>query len=255
MVGEKRMWKEIKKNYKFNLSLCIIFFILGLINLIINNTMCRFFHFLNIVIGFIPFFIFSFLLLAFSKKETKTIIKNSLNIAITLLGIFILMFNFVALIVSESFGSNTNVDNYKRTIRVYKNNEAIKHFPRKLPKDIENVEFKEWPSFLQGGGVIYLSYDITDEEVVRVNKEFKDKSKYILSSMNEIEKLGQSIYLTNYMSEAIGNMLNTNISNDFIIYMLGAEKTGGDNYWNHGKEYGIIINREVSRVTYFYEYW
>ena len=135
------MWKIIIKNNKLNFTMCIIFFILGCLNLIINNKMCRFFQLNNIVIAFIPFLVASILSMILYKKKIRGSTMIVINAIVISLSIILLIINFGKLIISETFDRNTDVKNYPRIIKLYPDNE-IKYFPAKIPKDAENIELR-----------------------------------------------------------------------------------------------------------------
>ncbi|MBB6624594.1 hypothetical protein [Clostridium gasigenes] len=250
------MWKMIIKNNKVNLSMCIIFFILGYLNLIINNKMCRFFQLNNIVIAFIPFLVASILLMIFYKKEIRTITMIIINTIVISLSIILLIINFGKLIVSETFDRNTDVKNYPRIRKLYSDNE-MQYFPSEIPKDAENIEFEEWAAFMQGGSGLYLSYDIDSENEEKIDEELRGKSKYVLESIEEIKIAGENICVLadSEISEAIDYKSYPESSDKFIIYISEARKASGDGYWNHGVQYGVIINKDKHRIIYFHEYW
>ena len=250
------MWNIIIKNNKVNFILCIIFFIIGYINLLINTKLCRIFRIDNIFIGFIPFLVAIFLLTVSYNGIIKLRIMKIINIVFFILSIILLTINFAKLIVNETFEINNDVKNYERTIKLYDNKE-IEHFPYKIAEDAENVEFEEWAPFMQGGSGLYLSYDINRENQGKIDKELRNKSKYVLESLEEIKVAGENIYFLDKIKKSIGYKSYPDIegSDDFIIYILEATKTSEDRYWNHGIEKGVIVNRDKNRVIYFIEQW
>ncbi|MGL5352867.1 MAG: hypothetical protein ACRDA5_06015 [Clostridium sp.] len=159
------------------------------------------------------------------------------------------------LLERETFGKNNNINNYERTIKRYSSSSETDFFPRKIPSDAKNVEFEEWPQFMQGGSVIYLSYDIDTIKIEEIDNELRSKSLYVLESIKDIKLAGENIDMLSKMEELIGNDGYSEKSDEFIIYLLGAVKFSGEGYWNHGTEYGVIINKDKNRVTYFNEYW
>jgi hypothetical protein len=163
--------------------------------------------------------------------------------------IVLLIINFVLLLKSELLDANTDVSNYPRIIRIYKNTDKLKHFPKKIPDDAGYVNFEEWPQFLQGGGGVYLSYNIDENKEKEIDKEFEKKSKYIINSLEATSNKNPNIYITPKMEQALGH------SNNFTIYMLEAKNLSDNESWNHGNEYGIISNRSTYRIIYFAEYW
>ncbi|MBU3108829.1 hypothetical protein [Clostridium gasigenes] len=249
------MWKMIIKNNKRNLSMCIIFFILGCLNSTIHNKY-RFFQLTNVVIGFIPFLVASILLIIFYKNEIRARTKTIINTIVISLSIILLIINFGMLVISESFEVNTNVKNYTRIRKLYTNNE-MQYFPDKIPKDVENIEFAEWVPFMDGGGGMYLSYDIDKENEQKTDEELRSKSKYVLESMEDIKIADKNICLLNKskIEEAIGYEGYPESSDEFIIYISEASKSNGDGDWSHGIQQGVIINKDKHRIIYFHEYW
>lgn len=55
---------------------------------------------------------------------------------------------------------------YRRVLRLYNypENERIAHFPAEIPAGKTQVQFREWPAFMQAGGYICLCYEAGAEE-------------------------------------------------------------------------------------------
>lgn len=249
------MIKKLFNYYEDNCVLCIMFFIFGILNLLINYFFCRLFNLGNMIIAFIPFIVSVLFLFLLCKKDIKNWIKECINGLIVTLGIILLIVNFGGLIINETFEQNTDVKSYSRVRRICGNSKQMEHFPKRIPKTAEEVEFLEWAPFMQGGSGIYLSYNIDEETTQKIDDEYKDKSMYVLNNMQEVIITGQNIDMLSRIKDEISYNEILNISDEFTLYILGAEKFSGEGYWNHGVEYGIIINKTKERVTYFHEKW
>lgn len=249
------MLDKIRKEYKFNFYMSIIFLLIGYANFIVNNSMCRFFNITNIIIGFIPFIISVISLIIFYRRGVSSKKIIIINIIVIIFSILLLIVNFIIMLDRETFGKNNNINNYERTIKRYSASSETDFFPRKIPSDAKNVEFEEWPQFMQGGSVIYLSYDIDTIKMEEIDTELRNSSEYVLESLSDIKKAGDNIDMLGKMEDEIGYDGYSEKSDKFIIYILGAKKFSGEGYWNHGTEYGVIINKDKNRITYFNEYW
>lgn len=249
------MLNRIRKDYKFSFYMSIIFLLIGYGNFVVNNGMCRFLSITNIFIGFIPFIISVASLTIFYIRNVSHKKIIIINTVVVILSIVLLILNFLTLLERETFGKNNNINNYERTIKRYSSSSGIEFFPRKIPSDAKNVEFEEWPQFMQGGSVIYLSYDIDNIKTEELDDELRGNSLYVLESIADIKLAGENIDMLRKMEEEIGYDGYSEKSDKFIIYILGAKKFSGEGYWNHGTEYGVIVNKDKNRVTYFNEYW
>jgi hypothetical protein len=139
--------------------------------------------------------------------------------------------------------------------------ELIKHFPEKLPADLQDVEMFFLPPFLMGGGYFQLKQKLPADEINKLFDELSQKKVgtyqsgkgyYDCVNDSEVKSSGNPEY---FFGGAASN--GHAFPKEFIVFFLYAKAAGskGDWDWNHGYRYGIAINKENCEVVYFADCW
>lgn len=248
--------KDLSKRYKVHFIFSTIFLAIGIAFLLFVYKFCRVFHWGNIFAAFLPFLIISFMLYQRNKGGIKD--KPSKILLGVLIPIFIISYgiNFIVLIFNETLTEIDNPKSYSKILRIYnyKKNNEISHFPSKINKDMKGITFVEHPPFLQGGGIIYLSYIDSSDNIVNLETEFNKKSKYILVKDSEYDKLRDKINIPNKVFETLEAKRSSITLDELKIFIIDSAPYK-EKDWNHGTSYGFAINTKTNRVVYWYERW
>lgn len=235
------------------LILSVILFLVGIINISINILNCKNYHMPSIILGFVPFCI----VIIRNWINSSDTVGNYKVINSYVVGfiVFILIADIICVNILEWSTINTNVASYEKILRIdkYPTNKQISHFPSSIPSDAKEVELKEWEGLGQGKMGMLLSYKISKEEV-EYSKLIKiyDKAKYKAQNINEYENIKKLIKIPAEVESSLGLKDGVIPPKDFKLYFI--DNTPSEE-WNHGYSYGVAINNDISKVTYFSFSW
>lgn len=127
----------------------------------------------------------------------------------------------------------TDVKFYERAYDVIDHRNGVKEtFPEKIPVDAEEVNFRYFPGFLQGGEVLELSYTTTADVLRDWEMLLKEKAEWTGSN----EEWQQDHW-------GFGD-------EDAVRYQLYWD--GGE---NHGEMAYVLIDPVSKRITFYYDNW
>lgn len=231
----------------------VILFLLGIINILFNMFNCKSLHMPSIILGFVPFCI---VIIRNWINSSDTVgnykIINSFVVGII---VFIFIADIICINVFEWSTVNTNVQGYERILRLdkYPTNSQIAHFPSSIPSDATEVEFKEWDGIGQGKMGMLLSYKVNKEAVNSSDlTKVYEKAKYKASNVTEYNNIKQLIKIPQAVEDSLGLQEGGTPPNNFKICFI--DNTPSEE-WNHGYSYGIAINNDTSKLTYFILNW
>lgn len=178
-----------------------------------------------------------------NNERAKSNINWFTTFALLLLPVYYL---FTLFFLSIEFVT-TDVTNYKY-YKDFMYKDLYEVFPKKIPKDAENISFFHRDPFLQGGGINALSY--------------KDKS--LTASIVDEKYKSKSIWIGNYQNEEIPEAVNedhlfSNLSIDgkidnFTIYVYEA-RCDDSGWCNHGEYMLVAYNDITKEIIYKEENW
>ena len=244
----EKKWKEKStfKKIRFPLIMSIITFLIGiflsydLIGFPLKAKIIVFFA------AFTPFILFMiFLFVIYINKENQKIfsIFKTISIVITCLLLFYYLFALFIIVLTEAVNPMTNLIYYK----FYKPDSEI--FPKKIPKDVEDVKFLYVPGVLQGGTIYTLYYVDKNMTLKEFDKKYKNQAEWIGHLDDYKEKEG-------LLSGAFGctPAEYADNKNDYVIYLIkGTCDNSG--YCNHGHFIMAAFNEKTHQVIYSVEYW
>lgn len=244
--------KDSSKN-NFNFIIAIILLVIAIGNLIFNLNSCKNFHIISAILGFIPFILVLVrYVLSFMSMNANFKVINFRTLGLI---IFCFVVNIIAINALEYVTSTTNPLSYQKVLKSekYPRNEYIAHFPREIPKEAENIIFKEWSSLEEKPGMI-LKYYISKEKYEESNFEEEMKNaKYIANSKSDIEDINEKYFVPDLVYDRLEmNDEDKDESEDFQIYFIDCSPI---EEWNHGYSYGLIANNEEYSITYFKVKW
>ena len=238
---------------KFGIILTILLLIVGIGNLAFNIYLCKNYHLVSVIIGFIPFAIMVI-------RDIITMLDTSgdfkaVNIATIGIVIFILFGDVVVIKALEYVTVTTDPASYTKVLKneEYPMNEYIAHFPKEIPQGAENVEFKEWSGLEDKPGMI-LTYTLPRDEYEKINiKEMKDSAKYKAETEQDLAGIRDKKFIPDLVYKELGLQEDSEHKvEDFIVYFIDCSPV---EEWNHGYSYGTIINKENRKITYFETKW
>lgn len=242
--------KEIGKS-NFNLIIVIILLVIAIGNVIFNFSSCKNFHVISAILGFIPFLLVLIrYILSFISMDSNFKVMTFRTIGLI---IFCFAVNIIVINALEYVTVTTNPLSYKKVLKSekYPRNEYIAHFPREIPKEAENITFKEWSSIEEEPGMI-LKYNILKENYEEINFEEEIKNaKYIANSKSDIENINEGYFVPKLIYDKL-EINGEDESEDFKVYFIDCSPI---EEWKHGYSYGLIANNEENSVTYFKVKW
>ena len=253
-MSKKNVINNSKENLKEKEHKIIFVYLCSAIGFII----CLYFRslfiieniFKSIIITFLVFLptLISFLLIYLNEKNK---LKNKWANIIQLL-IIVPSFIFVAITFSialliETIDGVENVVNYRRIYNYYK----FDYFPKKIPKNANNIMFHYNPSLFQGGEIMSLYFKSDNHTINQYIKKYKKRSKWVGNFENKTDSyyFNEEIYIfTPYHESTLKEM------NEFTIYYLDGE-CDNSGYCNHAWCEIIAINNKTNEIIFFFSQW
>jgi hypothetical protein len=138
------------------------------------------------------------------------------------------------------------------------NGDFTAHFPRPIPRGVQDVRFYYQPAFGQGAEIIQLRYRTTPAEISELYDRFaalKTKASFGGENdlhMNEPEGMPTTSFWTSGSDDRRFPL-------DFEIMIfdkLLMEKDWPEGfYWNHGSSHGVAISKQRNEIVYWAERW
>lgn len=121
-------------------------------------------------------------------------------------------------------------------------------FPKKIPKEVEDVKFLYAPGILQGETIYTLYYVNKNMTLNEFDKKYKKQAEWVghLKDYKENEGLLNGVFY-NTPSEYENE-------NDYVIYLIKGE-CDDSGYCNHGHYILSAFNEKTYQVVYSAEYW
>jgi len=150
------------------------------------------------------------------------------------------------------------------------NQDLIRHFPIEIPETAKMVRFSFFPGFLQGGAHIQLRLRLPSEESERIYEEYIGRAarRFIGGDSNTHMNKSNGYPTTFFYT---GDTGATEFPDSYEILVLGPcarrgsaerQQVNGESdaalrapRWNHGRSYGVAIDRKHSVVVYWAASW
>lgn len=151
--------------------------------------------------------------------------------------------------------TETNPKKYSSIITAWTQTGLVAHFPNPLPPAATNVKLSFVPSFLQGGASFQVRFSLPASDISKLYddatmtaKDFYDGGGFFKSTGAKTGGLPGTSFLTSDTEK------ESDFPADYRIFVFAAQSFG-DNSWNHGKSYGVVISKQRNEVIYFAENW
>lgn len=243
----KKKWEEKStfEKIRFPLIMSIITFLIGILllcNLIGFSLKAQLIVFLVAFLPFILFAIFVFAIYKNKEKQKVFIIFKIISIVITCLLLFYYIIAMFVILITEGTNPMTNPKYYIFHVP------DSKVFPKKIPKDVEDVKFFYAPGVLQGGTRYTLYYIDKNMTLNEFDKKYKKQSKWIGHIDDYKEKVGLLNGAFYYTPSKDKN------ENDYVIYLIRG-RCDNSGYCNHGSFLIAAFNEKTHQVIYSTETW
>ncbi len=243
----EKIWEEKStfQKIRFPLIMSIITFLIGIF---LSSDFIGFpwkAQLIIVLVAFIPFLLFMiFWFVIYTNKEKRKVfsIFKTISIVITCLlpyYYFIAMF-FIVLI--EAVNPMTNPKYYSFHIP------DSKVFPKKIPKDVEDVKFLYAPGILQGGTRYTLYYVDKNMTLNEFDKKYQKQAEWI----GHIDDYKEKVGLLNGVF--YGTPSEYKNENDYVIYLIQG-RCDDSGYCNHGYFLMASFNEKTHQVVYSTEDW
>ena len=233
------------KKIRFSLIMSIITFLIGiffaydLIGFPLKTKL------IGLFVAFIPFMLFMIILIIiYVNKENQKIfsISKKISVVITYLLLFYYLIALFIIVLTESLNPMINPKYYN----FYRPDLNV--FPKKIPEDVEDVQFLYSPGILQGGKIYTLYYIDKDMSLNEFDKKYKKQAEWVGHLEDYKEKSGLLSGAFHLIPSEYEN------KNDYIIYLIKG-KCDDSGYCNHGHYVLSAFNEKTHQVIYKAEYW
>lgn len=243
----EKKWEEKStfKKIKFFLIMSIITFFIGIFlsyDLIGFSLKAQLIIFSVAFLPFILFMIFLFVIYINKEKQKVFSIFKTISIVITCLLPYYYFIAMFVIVLTEFVNPMTNPKYYSFHIP------DSKVFPKKIPKDVEDVQFLYAPGILQGGTRYTLYYVDKNMTLNEFDKKYKKQAEWIGHIDNYKEKTGLLSGAFHYTPSEYKN------ENDYVIYLIKG-KCDASGYCNHGYFLMAAFNEKTHQVVYSTEDW
>lgn len=243
----KKKWedKSTFEKIRFPLIMSIITFLIGILlscNLIGFSLKAQLIVFLVAFLPFILFAIFVFAIYKNKEKQKVFIIFKIISIVITCLLLFYYIIAMFVILFTEGTNPMTNPKYYIFHVP------DSKVFPKKIPKDVEDVKFFYAPGVLQGETRYTLYYIDKNMTLNEFDKKYKKQSKWTGHIDDYKEKVGLLNEAFYYTPSEDKN------ENDYVIYLIRG-RCDNSGYCNHGDFLIAAFNEKTHQVIYSTETW
>ena len=195
--------------------------------------------------AFIPCILFViFLFVIYKNKEKQKVysIFKTISIVITCLLLFYYLIAMFVVVFTEAVNPMTNPKYYSFHIP------DKKVFPKKIPKDVDDVKFLYAPGILQGGTRYTLYYVDKNMTLDEFDKKYKKQAEWIGHIDDYKEKAGLLSGAFYYTPSEYKN------ENDYVIYLIKG-RCDNSGYCNHGDFLIAAFNEKTHQVVYSTEAW
>lgn len=202
--------------------------------------------FLGLIIFFtiIPIYFINYISEKNSDKYSKKV-KSILDIICFtyIVGIQFIFWGCITLLLSFMFAFDIdNVVFYNSALGQIKCKECIRHFPKRIPKNAQNVLFYKGSHPFFGSCEIKLSFDTTKEYIEKELDKFEYKK--VEGPFSESEKYNYSV---RFLEANEPGILDGNTKNYIIKSNETLSKPTSDPY-----AFGLLVNQTTNRITYYY---
>lgn len=243
----EKKWEETTtfKKIRFPLIMSIITFLIGIFlsyDSIGFPLKAQLIIFLAAFIPCLLFLIFLFVIYKNSQKRKIVSIFKTLSIVIACLLLFYYLLSMFVVVLTEAVNPMTNPKYYSFHIP------DSKVFPKKIPKDVEDVKFLYAPGILQGGTRYTLYYVDKNMTLDKFDKRYKKHAEWIGHINDYTENKGLLSGAFYYTPSEYKN------ENDYVIYLIKG-KCDDSGYCNHGSFLMTAFNEKTHQVVYSTEAW
>ncbi len=185
-----------------------------------------------------------FAVLVFKQKINPTMARV-ISVVIIVLTMMAMFFAFVTNIFVQGMQSVEEPSRYERVLKVegYPN-ELNEHFPEEIPSEASVKYFHYNPQFLQGGMVLELVMEVSDEQLEQYEQKFIEIKK----RNEEADMIIEDEHVERYH----GYDIRYGMAENCTIYILISDEVDG---WNHGYVSKGVINKEEKIVAFNAELW
>lgn len=243
----EKKWEEKTtfKKISFPLIMSIITFLIGIFlsyDSIGFPLKAQLIIFLAAFIPCILFVLFLFIIYKNKEKQKVYSIFKTISIVITCLLLFYYLIAMFVVVLTEAVNPMTNPKYYSFHIP------DKKVFPKKIPKDVDDVKFLYAPGILQGGTRYALYYVDKNMTLDEFDKKYKKQAEWIGHVDDYKEKEGLLSGAFYYTPSKYKN------ENDYVIYLIEG-RCDDSGYCNHGDFLIAAFNEKTHQVVYSTEAW
>ena len=246
--GKKEIFRTIMSKCTYQ---AIMFIICGLIALwgILTTSLAYGIKLYSkmLLVLIIPVIVFGIALYRKYKYRINKNARSNINWFTTFMLLLLPIYYFLTLFFLGLESATTDVTNYKY-YKDFMDEELYEVFPKKIPKNAENISFYHIDPFLQGGEINTLSYKDDSLTSSIVEEKYKSKSTWIGSADSE------------EVPEAVNDYgLFSNISingkkENFILY-VNIARCDNSGYCNHGEYILVAYNDITKEIIFKEEHW
>ncbi len=205
------------------------------------------YYFKGLIFG-VPFFFFVLMYYLTVKSYMSPERTHFIAFILAVIFLIALPIEFLYFSFDSATTSTTDVRRYERALRLSHFPDKFSEvFPKKIPKNAENIKFYYTTPFGQGGRELALEFDIDSDTIETYKEKFSREAKWI-GKDNDAGAKEHGVFLgtlSQFDSSPPGN---------YIIYVFFSEPYKiGD--WNHGKRSLAAINEQNNVVIFDAEIW
>jgi hypothetical protein len=133
--------------------------------------------------------------------------------------------------------------------------EEVKHFPREIPQDTENLRIAYSPGVSQASVFFQARLKQSPAQIQKLLTQYRKlaKRQYRGGDSNDHANLPNGVPTTLFYTSDSGS---ESFPPSYEILVLNAEDKGRAGFkWNHGNSYGVAIDSSASEIVYWAEAW
>ncbi|MEA5563902.1 hypothetical protein [Anabaena sp. UHCC 0399] len=133
--------------------------------------------------------------------------------------------------------------------------EEVKHFPKEIPKDTENLRIAYSPGVSQASVFFQTRLKQSPAQIQKLLTQYRKlaKRQYRGGDSNDHANLPNGVPTTLFYTSDSGG---ESFPPSYEILVLNAEDKGRAGFkWNHGNSYGVAIDSSASEIVYWAEAW
>lgn len=123
------------------------------------------------------------------------------------------------------------------------------HFPEVIPANARNIRLDYFPKILQGGGHLQLRVQIPPKEVSQILDKYDELAIHRFMGGNRFDHMRQQPEGGHTTDFYTSDTEDHKFPDSFEILVLGGR------YGNHGRSYGLAVDRSSSDVVFWAEWW